>query len=103
MDEGVEGIRAARTERTGIYGHEGDVLGCWEGRLGGGVRDEGRLNREMLGETAPRSGQHGVGMIGGGLLRAGCGERKGLRAYARSTQQRLFSGGILGGYEGLLG
>ena len=27
MDEGVEGIRAAGTERTGIYGHEGNVLG----------------------------------------------------------------------------
>ena len=26
--KGVEGIRAARTERTGIYGHEGDVLGA---------------------------------------------------------------------------
>ena len=42
---------------------------------------------------------------------AGCSERKGLRAYARSTQQRLFSGGIWGegdsggllGCEGLLG
>ena len=51
----------------------------------------------MLGETAPRSGQHGVGMISG----------RGLRAYARSTQQRLFSGGLLGingsGFCGLLG
>ena len=77
MDEGVERVRAARTEGTGINGDERDILGCREGRLGGG---------ERLGETAPRSGQHGVGMIGG----------KGLRAYARSTQQRLFSGGILG-------
>ena len=34
---------------------------------------------------------------------AGCSERKGLRAYARSTQQRLFSGGILGGEGGILG
>ena len=87
--KGVEGECAARTERTGIYGHEGDVLGSREGRLGGG---------ERLGETAPRSGQHGVGMI----------SRKGLRAYARSTQQRLFCGGTLGdegllGSEGLLG
>ena len=58
MDEGVEGIRSAGTERTGIYGHEGNVLGSREGGLGG----------ERLGETAPRSGQHGVGMISGGLL-----------------------------------
>ena len=51
----------------------------------------------MLGETAPRSGQHGVGMSNG----------KRLRADARSTQQRLFSGGLLGingsGFCGLLG
>ncbi len=108
MDEGVERVRAARTERTGIYGHERDVLGCREGGLGGGGRDEGRLggeklSRERLGETAPRSGQHGVGMIGDDLLWAGCSERKGLRAYARSTQQRLFSGDILGGEGGFLG
>ena len=77
--KGVEGIRAAGTERTGINGDEGDVL--WERLLGGGMLGEGRL-----GETAPRSGQHAVGMIGG----------RGLRADARSTQQRLFSGGILG-------
>ncbi len=103
MDEGVEGIRAARTEGTRIYGHEGDVLGCREGRLGeGDFLGRERLSRERLGETAPRSGQHGVGMIGSGLLRAGCGERKGLRADARSTQQRLFSGGILD-EGGLLG
>ena len=69
----VEGIRAVGTERTGIYGHEGNVLGCREGGLG-----EGRLSER-------------------------CCERRGLRADARSTQQRLFSGGILGGYEGLLG
>jgi hypothetical protein len=75
MDEGVERVRAARTERTRVNGHEGDILGCREGRLG----------RERLGETAPRSGQHGVGMING----------KRLRADARSTQQRLFSGGLL--------
>ena len=93
--KGIEGIRAARTEGTRINGHERDVLGCREGGFCG----------ERLGETAPRSGQHGVGMIGSGLLRAGCGERKGLRADARSTQQRLFSGGILGGRDsgGLLG
>ena len=85
--KGVEGIRSAGTEGTGIYGHEGDVLGRREGGLGGGVLGcEGLLGEGRLGETAPRSGQHGVGMIGG----------KGLRADARSTQQRLFSGGILG-------
>ena len=33
----VEGIRAAGTERTGIYGHEGNVLGCREGGLGEGL------------------------------------------------------------------
>ena len=65
MDEGVEGIRAAGTERTRINGHEGNVLGCREGRLSGGRKAKG--NR-----------------------------RRGLRAYARSTQQRLFSGGLLG-------
>ena len=86
MDEGVEGVRAARTERTRVNGHKGDVLGSREGRLGEGWLGEGRLDKGRLGETAPRSGQHGVGMIGG----------KGLRADARSTQQRLFSGGILG-------
>ena len=90
--KGVEGIRSAGTEGTGIYGHEGDVLGRREGGLGGGVLGcEGLLGEGRLGETAPRSGQHGVGMI----------SRKGLRAYARSTQQRLLGGGILG--EGLLG
>ena len=83
MGKGVEGIRAARTERTRVNGHEGNVLGCREGRLGGG---------ERLCETAPRSGPHGVGMI----------SRKGLRAYARSTQQRLLGGGILGGDGGFL-
>ncbi len=100
--KGVEGVRAARTERTGIYGHEGDVLGCREGRLGGGERlgggvlGEGKLDRERLGETAPRSGQHGVGMSNDG---------KRLRADARSTQQRLLGGGILGEGDsgGLLG
>ena len=87
MGKGVEGIRATGTERTRIYGHEGNVLG--ERLLGGGVLGcEGLLGEGRLGETAPRSGQHGVGMIGSGLLRVGCGERKGLRAYARSTQQR---------------
>ena len=76
MDEGVEGIRAARTERTRINGHEGNVLGCREGRLSGGRKAKG--NR-----------------------------RRGLRAYARSTQQRQFSGGDLGihssDFYGLLG
>ena len=75
--KGVEGIRSARTEGTRINGHEGDVLGRREGGLGGG---------ERLGETAPRSGQHSVGMSNG----------KRLRADARSTQQRLLGGGILG-------
>ena len=84
--KGIEGIRSAGTERTGVNGHEGDVLGSREGGLGGG---------ERLGETAPRSGQHGVEMIGG----------RGLRADARSTQQRLLGGGIWGegGSGGLLG
>ena len=99
MGKGVEGIRATGTERTRIYGHEGNVLG--ERLLGGGVLGcEGLLGEGRLGETAPRSGQHGVGMISGGLLRAGCSERKGLSAYARSTQQRLFSGGFLSGGDG---
>ena len=37
MGKGVEGIRAAGTERTRIYGHEGNVLGCREGGLGEGL------------------------------------------------------------------
>ena len=65
--KGVEGIRAAGTERTRIYGHEGNILGGREGGLGEGSF----LSRERLGETAPRSGQHGVGTIGGGLLGEG--------------------------------
>ena len=108
MDEGVERVRATRTERTRVNGHEGNFLGggvLGEGKLGcEGLSGEGRLGEGRLGETAPRSGQHGVGMIGGDLLRAGCSERKGLRADARSTQQRLLGGGILGegGSGGLL-
>ena len=40
---------------------------------------EGKLDRERLGETAPRSGQHGVGMIGGrGLCNGGFLEGGGL-------------------------
>ncbi len=95
MDEGVEGVRAARTERTRVNGHKGDVLGSREGRLGEGWLGEGRLDKGRLGETAPRSGQHGVGVSNG----------KRLRADARSTQQRLLGGGILGeeGSGGLLG
>ena len=41
MGKGVKGIRAASTERTGIYGHEGNVIRCREEWLGGGVLGEG--------------------------------------------------------------
>ena len=46
--KGVEGIRAARTERTGIYGDERNVLG--ERLLGGGMLGKGDfLNGGLLG------------------------------------------------------
>ena len=54
MGKGVEGIRAARTERTRVNGHEGNVLGCREGRLGGGVLGEGGF-------------LSGDGLLGGGF------------------------------------
>ena len=60
MGKGVKGIRAARTERTGIYGHEGNVIGGREGGLGGGV----------LGEGGFLSGREG-GFLSGGLLGGG--------------------------------